>query len=143
MISVVISRDGTDLTIPDAMPSAGMWIPEDGLGRPGRGWRRAYADESPLYHGSLLTSAVLEQTTLPLSVYCKAATTAALEAYQDELEDALAQFVYTATVTVDAVPKAWRCDPADITWGDVDSGEVRAKIVRAGITIPVYPIAGT
>ena len=143
MISVVISRDGTDLTISDAMPSAGMWLPEDGMGRPPRAWRRAYADESPLYHGSLLTSAVLEQTTLPLSVYCKAASTSALEGYQDELEDALAQFVYTAMVTIDGVVKVWRCDPADIAWGEVDSGEVRAKIVRAGITIPVYPIAGT
>lgn len=141
MISAVISRDGTDLTIGDS-PSGSMWIPEDGLARPARGWRKKYADESAFYHGSLLTAAVLEQTSLPLAVYCKAASTAALEALQDELEDAVSQFAYTTTVTIDGVAKAWACDPADLSWGDVDSGEVRAFIVRASLVIPVYPIAG-
>lgn len=142
MISVVISRDGTDLTIGDAFVTGGMWIPENGLGRPGKGWRRKYADEG-LYHGDLLVGATLEQATLPLRVYCHAANTAALEVLQEELEDAVAQLTYTTTVTIDGSAKVWLSDPADIGWGDVDSGEVRGVIVPAALTIPVYPIAGT
>lgn len=142
MISVVISRDGTDLTIGDAYTASGMWLPEDGLGRPDKGWRRSYADEG-LYHGNLLVAATLEQATLPIKVYCHAATTAALEAFQEELEDAVSQFTYTATVTIDGSAKVWNCDPADVVWGGVDSGEVRGHLVQAAVTIPVYPIAGT
>ena len=141
MISVVISRDGTDLTIDDT-PMSDFWIPEDGLGRPSKEWRRKYADEG-LYHGALMTQATLEQTDLPLRVYCKAASTSALVALQDELEDAVSQFTYTATVTVDGVARIWNCDPADISWGLVASDMTRAYIALASLVIPVYPIAGT
>ena len=141
MISVVFSRTPSNLTI-DTSPLSDFWLPEDGLGRPGRGWRRQYADEG-LYHGSLLVGATLEQTTLPMRVNVHAASTSALEALQEELEDVLSQFTYTSTVTIDGVAKIWNSDPADIAWGDVDSGEVKAFLVQAAVTIPVYPIAGT
>ena len=141
MISVVISRTPSNLTI-DTTPLSDFWLPENGLARPPRGWRRRYADDG-LYHGSLLTQATLEQTTLPMRVNVHAASTAALEALQEELEDAVSQFTYTTTVTIDGVAKIWNSDPADLAWGDVDSGEVKAFLVQAALTIPVYPIAGT
>lgn len=141
MLSLAFSRPTTTLTITDVGGSA-MWLPEEGLGRPGKAWRRKYAEEG-LYHGSLLVAATLEQATIPARIYCKASTTSALEALQDELEDALAQFTYTTTVTLDGAAKAWLSDPADISWSDVDSGEVRGHLIQAAVTIPVYPIAGT
>ena len=143
MLSIAIDRASltlATLTI-TSTPGGAFWLPEDGMTRPGVTWRRQYAGASPWLHGSTLTAAVKEQSTLPFTVYTQAATTATLRAQMDELENALSQFTFDTTVTIDGVARTWACDPADIGWGDVDSGMVAAHMARAAISIPVYPIA--
>lgn len=143
MLSVSIDRTSLSLSalVINDYPGAGLWLPEDALQRPAKAQRLTYAADSPFVHGSLLTSAVLLQSSLPMSVKAGAATTAALEDLMDELEAALFQFTYDVTVTVDGSPRVWRADPADIGWGTIDSGEVAARIATASVTIPVYPVS--
>lgn len=143
MITISIDRTSLSLAalVVDSTPGSGFWVPEDGLERPAITQRRQYAGASPWLHGSTLVAATKEQSTLPFTVYTQATTAALLSGQMDELEEALSQFTFDATVTIDGVAKVWACDPADIGWGTVDSGMVRAHIARATVTIPVYPIA--
>ena len=143
MLSVSIDRTSLGagaLSIPD-FPVAGLWIPEDGLTRPGKTWNRQTAS-SPFTHGSVTTRATLEQSSINLSVYAQGASTAALVALQDTLEAAVSQFAYTVTITVDGSAKAYTCDPGDVSWGDLLAPQARAFLSRATLTIPCHPIAG-
>lgn len=142
-LSITIDRSSlslADLSLTDT-PGGAFWLPEDALQRPAKAWRRTYAGSSPWLHGSTLTAAVLEQSTLPFTIYTQAASAAALDMQMDELEAALSQFTYDTTVTVNGVAKTWACDPGDIGWGEVDSGMARVHMARASVSIPVYPIA--
>ena len=143
MLSVSVDRTSLGaaaLVVPD-FPTAGLWIPEDGMGRPARTWNRTTVT-SPLTHGSVTTRATLEETSIPLSVYAQGASTAAVAALQDTVEAAFAQFLYTVTITLDGVAKAYECYPADLSWGDILAPEAKAYLARATLTIPCYPIAG-
>lgn len=142
MLSLAIDRTSLSLatlTISDS-PAGAMWLPEDGIGRPAKTRRNAYATPGRFMHGQILSASTLEHSALPVQVYCRAASSAALRVLEDELEAALGQFTYTSVLTVDGVDDTWRCDPADIAWGLVDSGMVRGKISRASVVIPVFPI---
>lgn len=144
MLSVTVDRTSLALgalTIADD-PSAGLWLPEDGLTRPARSWARTTVS-SPFLHGSVQTRAFLEHTQLNLSVYARAASTAALVALMDEVDAAFSQFVYDVTLTVDGSAKSYLCDCADVAWGDVDSGMAKAFMARATLTVPCYPVAGS
>jgi uncharacterized protein (DUF1786 family) len=140
---ISLSIDRTVLSLPalviGANPADGLWLPEDGVGRAGKSWRRTVVS-SPEMHGTVQTRAVLEQSSLPYTIYAGADTTAALRAKQDELEAALFQWVFDATVTEDGQARTFECDCADVSWGDFDSGMVRAHIARATVTIPCYPV---
>ena len=144
MLSVSIDRTSLSLSalVITDLPGATYRLPEDGMGRPAIAQRRTYAGNSAWLNGSTLISATKEQASLPLVIYTEAASSATLDTQMTALEAALGQFVYNVTVTVDGVAKVWRGDPADISWGEVDSGLVRAKMCRASVTIPVYPIPG-
>lgn len=122
-------------------PSGSWWLPEDGIGAPGYAHRRSYATAAYV-HGDLQTTAVLEQSTLPLTVYIGGDTTAQLRNRTETLVTALRQFYFTATVTVDDYAETWGCDCADVGAAVYVPGEVFAHIARREVTIPVYPIAG-
>lgn len=142
MLSITVDRSSlskSDLVITD-YPTGGLWLPEDGLGRPGKSWRRTYAT-SPWVHGSVQTQATLDQSSQPLSIYAQGTTTAALRTLQAEVEEAFFQFVFPLTITEDGESQVWECDSADISWGDLDSGLTAAHLARATVTIPVYPVA--
>lgn len=144
MLAVSVSRASLGLgtlSIPD-FPVAGLWIPEDGLTRPARAWARQTAS-SPLTHGSVVTRATLEQTSINLSVYAQGASTGALVALQDTLEAAFAQFSYAVTITVDGSAKEYTCDPADVSWGELSAPEAKAFLSRATLTIPCHPLPGS
>jgi hypothetical protein len=143
MLSVTVDRTSLGaaaLSIPD-FPTAGLWIPEDGLSRPGKTWTKQTAT-SPFTHGTVTTRAKLEQATINLSVYAQGVSTAAVVALQDEVEAAFAQFAYTVTITLDGSAKSYVCDPADLSWGDLLSPEAKAFMARATLTIPCHPVAG-
>lgn len=142
MISLSINRAGLSkpaLTFVDN-PASGLWIPENGLGRPGTRWRRKYVESDNL-HGSLLLQATREHSSIPATLYVQADTTAALHALMDDVEEALGQFFYPVTLTVDGVSDTYNADPADVDWGTIDSGMVKAYMASTQVTIPVYPIA--
>lgn len=142
MISLSIDRTALGLgPLVFSSPDTGLWLNEEGLSRPAKTQRRTYAGESKWVNGSTLVSSVLEQSSLPFTGYAQAATQAELVAMQDEVEEALFQWAYDVTVTENGVARTWACDPADVSWGDFDSGMSAALMVRATVTIPVYPIA--
>lgn len=141
-LSVSIARTSLSLS-PLVLADDGTTyrITEDGIGRPGRTWRLGQMPDSADTHGTEYISAALEQTNLPLKVLVQAASSAALEAALDDLEDALGQFAYETTVTIDGAARTWTCGPAS-SQASIDSGQVAAHLSEVTITIPVYPIAG-
>lgn len=142
MLSVTFTRAALslpDLTIADNPFAASLWVPEDGVGAVGWDFRRTYAPDSGWQGGKGLLAAVREASTLPLTIYATAATSAALATVKDSLEAAAAQWSYTVTVTVDGVSESYNCEPAIPQWGPVDSGMVRAHMARCQLVIPVNP----
>ena len=145
-LSVTISREGLDL--PDLVigdgsevtPEAPFWVPADGISTPDLTWRYSYAPDSPWLSGKKLLSAVLEASSIPMSVMVgPVASQADLEAAKDELTEAVSQFVYTTTITVDGVPAAWSCDPAYPQWGTLTHAYAEQRLARAALVIPVNP----
>lgn len=113
-----------------------------GLGRVGITWRNTFASASPFVHGQLRTTAVKEESTLPLLIRVGAGTTGDLRDAVHTLEAALSQFVYQITLTVDGVARAFTAYPATI--GAVD-GITKFEAVTAfyedlTIVVPVYPV---
>lgn len=143
MFSLTIGRAGlslADLVIGND-PESGFWLPEDGLEEPDQEWRLSYMPDHPDVHGKQLLSAVREHSAIPAVIYTKAADAATLAAQKAELATALGQFSYTVTLNLDGATYSYSADPCGPRWGAVDSGMVRAKIARASLVIPVYPIA--
>lgn len=142
MISLTLTR--TALAVPLAPlvigtdPAGDLWLDEN-LGRPQFDWRKKHAPDSDYAEGRVLMSAVLDQAAIPCRIYAQAATTAALDAIQTTLEEALSQFAFTATLTIDGVARAYSAECTWPQWGPVDSGEVRAHLVAASVVIPVNP----
>ena len=141
MISLSIDRAALSLSalVIGNDPTSGLWLPEEGQGRPGKVWRRQTV-RSPFVHGEVLTGAVLEQASIQRDIYAMGATTAALRTTQDELEEALFQWAYDVTLTEDGETLTYACDPADVSWGEADSGMIRGHIAKATVTIPCYPV---
>lgn len=128
------------LTITD--DGATYQLAQDGLGRPGITWRLASAPDSANVHGTEYVGAAREQSSLPLTVIVKAASSSALNTAVAALEDALSQFAYDVTVTVDGVAKVWPASPA--AWSfttPVSPAQVTQFYTLMTITLPVYPIA--
>ena len=142
-LSLTISR--TSLSLADLVigndPTTGFWLPEDGLEEPDQTWRLTYMPDHPDVHGKQLLSAVMEHSAIPATIYTKAADVATLGAQKAALSEALGQFSYTVTLNLDGVTYSYSADPCGPRWGAVDSGMVRARIARASVVIPVYPIA--
>lgn len=132
MSALTISGDGTGT----------YSLTAKGLGRPAITARSTWFPDSPDVHGSRLRSAVKEQSSLPLEVVVQAASASALDAAVTALSDALWQFSFTTTVTVDGVSKVWTCSPASwaVASGVVEVSHAAAFLEVLTITIPVYPI---
>jgi hypothetical protein len=146
MPAVTVTIDRSSLTLADLVissnPATGLWVPETGITRPTKRWRRRSVD-SPWFHGSTLTAATLEPAVLGLTVYLQETSTAALEVAQAELETALWQFTYTVTESeAGGAARVWDAEPADIDWGVADSGMANAYLAKAEVVIPVHPVPG-
>lgn len=148
MISLTLTRTGLslpDLTATNTPPTpgtAGAWLPEDGLARPDTTWRYTTAQGGDDMHGAVLLGAVKEMSALPASLYFQGTDAASLRALEDEWTEALEQWSYTVTLTIDGQAATYSADPTSPRWGEVDSGMVRAHLSRASVVVPVYPIPG-
>lgn len=140
MLSVTISRSLlslSDLTI-DGNPNEGsLFLAEEGNEEPTFAMRRNYAPESPFIPGRVLLAAVRDSGSMPLRVYAQGNSAVEVRTAMDELEDALEQFTYTLTLTVDGVSRSWAADPEIPQWGELDSGLVTAYMRIATVAVPL------
>jgi hypothetical protein len=140
-LSVTLSR--TALTLPDLDISIGLYrVEEDGIDEPDRIWQKEYA-RSTRFHGAELTGASLEQSSLPISGFVLGSTAVELKNAVTALEEALGQWTFETTVTLDGLADVWQCDPADLRTGPIRHGEQAALLRKFAVTIPVYPIPGS
>lgn len=142
MTSVTFSR--TVLSLPALVieqdPSAGLYLPEDGIVWPVFETRREYAPDSSWVPGRVLLAAVQGAAELPLTIYAKGASGAAVAAKRAELEAALAQWSYDLTLTVDSVAYTYSAEILlGVPWGPIDSGMVAEHLARTSFTIPLNP----
>ena len=138
-LSLTITR--TALSLADLVitndPAPGIWI--ESVGAPSFSQRLTYAPPSDYIPGNKLLAKALDASSLPVVLYAKASTSAALATLKASLEAAVNQFAYTVTLTVDGVSQSWAADPTWPNWGDVDDGMAAAKAARALFSIPVNP----
>jgi hypothetical protein len=119
---------------------ANLWV--ETVGRPSKTWRREYAT-SPYLDGSVITDATLDVSSVSLTIGARAADDTALEALQDDVDEAFSQLVYTATLVVNGRPRVWECDCADIAWADFEPGTADAVMSTATVTVQVQPNRGS
>lgn len=141
---VTIDRSGLGMGAPITIYGSGnhRYVLAPGPIRPGRTWRRSYAT-APYVHGALLTSAVLENSALPISLKVTGSTPGELGDYLDDLMEAVSQFSYTVTLNEDNTITTWAAEPADYTPGSLRSDAVQNLVEGVVLTIPVYPIPGS
>lgn len=140
MISLTITRASLSLgnLVIDDDPAASLWI--SGVGEPAFDFRYGYAPDSAHIPGSTLLSAVLEMSSLPVTIYARAASSAALETLRNEVRAAVSQFSYTVTLTVDGIASSFSADPVWPHWQWAeDSGMVAAHMASTSLSIPVNP----
>lgn len=138
-LTVTISRDGEDLVLNDYPDDSGFWLPEDGITWPSFTMRRTYAPDSQEIAGRALLKAVEDAGQTTLIVKMNADTASELAALRDELAAATSQFTYTLTILVDGVGRSWQAEAELPQWGEFDSGEWKASMDTATITIPLNP----
>jgi len=117
-----------------------FWIPKGGIGRPDFTMRLGYAPDSRWVPGKVLLDAVLEASSLPVTVWIdRVANLAELQTSRRELEAAFSQFTYTVTVTVGGQVESWQADPTWPAWGSLRHELVDELVDRADLVIPVNP----
>lgn len=142
MLSVTFSRAAlslADLVITDNPYAGAFHLDEAAIGWPQFGIRREYAPDSEFAGGRLLLSAVPDAGTVRLSIYAHGDSTSDVQTAMEELEAATSQWSYDFTMIRDGVSRTWPADPELPSWGDIDSGMVKAHLARASIIIPLNP----
>lgn len=112
---------------------------EDDATWPSFKMRRAYAPDSDFVEGKQLLTAVRDAGEIALTIYAHTSTTALLVTAMDKLEAATSQFTYDFTLTVDGVARTYVAHAELPKWGALDSGMVKAHLMKATITIPLNP----
>lgn len=144
ILSLTIGRASlslADLVITNDPTAGDFWLPEDPFDEPEENYRLRYMPDSDDVHGKELVAAVLEHTSIPATVYTKAASAAALAANKATLRAALGQFSYSVAMNLDGATRTFSADPCGARWGTVDSGMLSGRIAKASFVIPIYPIA--
>lgn len=138
-ITMTVTREAdTPLALED--PDAGYEIVAVGPG--GRVWRRDYV-EGTYVHGRTLLNAVLDVRTMPVIVRVMGDTWQEVATRAQAMVDALSQFAYLATVTMEDVTYYFVCEPGDVTisGSDVwDKHRVMACQQEYALTIPYDPV---
>lgn len=117
-----------------------FWLPEDGLSEPAFDVDFLRAPTSAYIDGDVMLAARRSQSTLPFTIYCQAASAAALATMKAQLAAALWQYPVPITLTVDGVATVYEGWPSVPQWGAVDSGMSRSFLARAVCVVPVNPI---
>lgn len=143
MISVVIDRTAlglSPLVIGDSRADKFM-LRADGLTMPADRVRYSYAAPSPYVAGSLLTSAVADQSFISMTVRVREQTDAALNAAVLELQRAVRQFSFEVSVTRGGLVEARRCHRGEVVPATaVDIFEVKRHQATFNILIPCQPL---
>lgn len=145
MVTASVSIDRTSLSLSplviDTAAASTYRLGDGGLSRPVMTPRETKAPESRYYAGSELLAVTREQTALHLGVIIQAASSAALNTAVQALDDALWQFAYDVTVTVDGVVKVWHCTPATLgtASGLVEASHVEQFFDVFSIDLPCKP----
>jgi hypothetical protein len=126
-------------SIPAAVGTAALWLPEEGVDRPLFGYRLTYPEDSAYIDGRRPLAAALGDGVLSLVVYARGTDATTLAAQRDLLTAALSQWAYDVTVTVGGVAETYEAWPARPAWGLADSGMARAFIDKTTVAIPVNP----
>lgn len=145
MVALTVTLDRTSLTLGDLTigawsTSATFWVPEDGTNWPRFGRRKTRAPASPYLDGpGALLARVLDAGTFPFAFYAGGDTDAELEASMAEVQTAVDQWTYDLTLAVASGSRSFTAECVDeaIDWGEIDSGMVRARIVRGSVVIPL------
>lgn len=142
-MSLSLSIDRTSLAL-SALTLSGSAPAGDGiviasLGRPAFQARLVQAPPSDVMPGRVTLGAVKDQGTLPLTVHVLASSSASRASLEQELEEALFQFAYDVTLTIDGSAQTFAADPCVPQWGDLLYGDVRQFTSTASIVIPVNP----
>lgn len=143
MWKVTIGRESLELPdlVIDGNPSTGDFhLTEEDCTWPAFTMRRTYAPQSEAVGGEQLLAMVPNQGTIGLGIEAHGGDAAGTALAKLELEAALTQFSYPLTLEVAGVTiGTYLADPEFPQWGALDSGNVRAAIDTATITIPINP----
>lgn len=142
MLSLTLTRTSLSLAdlVIDSDPFSGSFhLPEDGIEWPRFDTRRTYAPPSEFVAGRVLLSAVPDVGAMTTTIYARGTDAATLKAAKAELEAAVSQFSYTLTLTENGQSWTWTAQPELPSWGQVDTGMVRAFMAKATVVIPLNP----
>jgi hypothetical protein len=137
-MSLTIDRAGLslpDLVITnDGFVSDGLWIADfsEALFE----FRYGYAPPHPHIKGNQLLWAVLDQGGQPATVYARGTSSADLAAKKAIVEQAVSQFNYDLTVTVDGVAATFSTDPTWPQW-QADAGMSEAFMASTSLSFRV------
>jgi hypothetical protein len=129
----------TPLVVGDSSPNTYI-LTRGGLTLPGLRPRVQYADASAYVHGALPLGAVYDLAFITAVIRIDAADAAALGSATTALMQALGQFMFTATTTVDGQTTSWNAHTASIEPQPLRLGETEKHMARYNVTIPVQPL---
>lgn len=140
-LTIAIGRSGLSLAdlVLSGTTDAETWGILPGFTLPGQIANIAYA-ESPWLHGSVATHATWQQAVLSFDAMPNVDSGAGLDAAVAELREALAQFSYVVTVTLNSVSSEWSCDMGSLSPSPLDFPEVDANRPIFSVSIPCYPV---
>lgn len=136
MVSITLTLDDLVTSTPGV---GNFWLPESDLSEPAFDVEFLRAPTSAYIDGDVMLAARRTQSTLPLTIYCQAASSAALATMKAQLATVLWQYPIPITLTVDGVATVYEGWPSIPQWGAIDSGMARAHLARATCVIPVNP----
>lgn len=146
-ISLTIDRQGLatgglpieDLVLADDCGTGnGLWL-GDGIIRPTFQPRKTYAPDSKYVRGKQLIAVVRDQGELSFPVIVKGDSPATVEARVNELEQALWQFTYDVTLSVDGQSTTFEAEPAVPVWGRIFLGQLRTFSRAGQVSIAINP----
>lgn len=117
--------------------STGYYIQRDGFG-PGEVTFRKNEAESPYVAGKYLTHAVKDQQTSTLKVRVLGTSQSVLYTRMEALAEAVEQFSFTLTLTINGTLFQYECDASDYSVGD--SGSVQDLWLRSDTQIMTIQI---
>lgn len=140
-VQVIIGREELGIGFMYLTPSVGYYITRDGIGPGGVEWEKQHAD-SIFVDGSYMVARKKQMQVIPFSVWVKATSADQLHDRINVLTEALEQWEYYMTVTIDGIDYTWTCETADYEIGDGGAWqdlELRSYVQKVSAQIPRFP----